>query len=210
MFHSRWLTVVNRFSVTHDSLARLHNLTNPCHLPFREFCVVLCFRPKVPLPPALVEQMKNKFMSLATKPIKKVAEARARKRKRAAQRLVNAKKKATALAANPGEKGCLYSNYRLKLCVLYVGGCCPVSWYTARLSVVLYRDTRSPTRYMLGRHRGKSVEPRCPVQVTSPLWYLGEVGEWVAGSNCLQVDSCVVVCHGRHTSLSCSLSRILS
>lgn len=41
-------------------------------------------------------------MSLATKPIKKVAEARARKRKRAAQRLVNAKKKATALAANPG------------------------------------------------------------------------------------------------------------
>ncbi|CAN0341202.1 unnamed protein product, partial [Scytosiphon promiscuus] len=59
------------------------------------------YRPQVPLPPALVEQMKNKFMSLATKPIKKVAEARARKRKRAAQRLVNAKKKATALAANP-------------------------------------------------------------------------------------------------------------
>lgn len=61
---------------------------------------------KVPLPPALVEQMKNKFMSLATKPIKKVAEARARKRKRAAQRLINAKKKATALAANPGEIVC--------------------------------------------------------------------------------------------------------
>lgn len=59
-------------------------------------------RPQVPLPPALVEQMKNKFMSLATKPIKKVSEARARKRKRAAQRLANAKKKATALAANPG------------------------------------------------------------------------------------------------------------
>lgn len=59
-------------------------------------------RPQVPLPPALVEQMKNKFMSLATKPIKKVSEARARKRKRASQRLANAKKKATALAANPG------------------------------------------------------------------------------------------------------------
>ena len=59
-------------------------------------------RPQVPLPPALVEQMKNKFMSLATKPIKKVAEARARKRKRATQRLANAKKKATAMAANPG------------------------------------------------------------------------------------------------------------
>lgn len=59
-------------------------------------------RPQVPLPPALVEQMKSKFMSLATKPIKKVAEARARKRKRATQRLANAKKKATAMAANPG------------------------------------------------------------------------------------------------------------
>ena len=47
--------------------------------------------------------MKNKFMSLATKPIKKVAEARARKRKRATQRLANAKKKATAMAANPGK-----------------------------------------------------------------------------------------------------------
>ncbi|CAM9740804.1 unnamed protein product [Pylaiella littoralis] len=58
-------------------------------------------RPQVPLPPALLEQMKNKFMSLATKPIKKVAEARARKRKRATQRLANAKKKATAMAANP-------------------------------------------------------------------------------------------------------------
>lgn len=60
------------------------------------------YRPQVPLPPALVDQMKQKFMSLASKPIKKVAEARARKRKRAAQRLSAAKKKATALAANPG------------------------------------------------------------------------------------------------------------
>lgn len=60
-------------------------------------------RPQVPLPAALVEQMKSKFMSLATKPIKKVAEARARKRKRATQRLANAKKKATSMAANPGQ-----------------------------------------------------------------------------------------------------------
>ncbi|CAM9182039.1 unnamed protein product [Choristocarpus tenellus] len=59
------------------------------------------YRPQVPLPPALVEQMKNKFMSLASKPIKKVAEARLRKRKRAADRLRSAQKKATSLAANP-------------------------------------------------------------------------------------------------------------
>lgn len=60
------------------------------------------YRPQLPLPPGLVEQMKQKFMTLATKPIKKVAEARARKRKRATQRLAAAKKKATAMAANPG------------------------------------------------------------------------------------------------------------
>lgn len=86
------------------------------------------YRPQVPLPAALVEQMKNKFMSLATKPIKKVAEARARKRKRATQRLANAKKKATAMAANPGafifvKQRCSDSSavgycrrYQMKLC----------------------------------------------------------------------------------------------
>ncbi|CAM9283832.1 unnamed protein product [Discosporangium mesarthrocarpum] len=59
------------------------------------------YRPQVPLPAALVEQMKQKFMSLASKPIKKVAEARARKRKRASDRLRAAKSKATVLAGNP-------------------------------------------------------------------------------------------------------------
>lgn len=62
------------------------------------------YRPQVPLPPALVEQMKRKFMNLASKPIQKVAEARARKRRRATQRLAVAKKKATAMASNPGER----------------------------------------------------------------------------------------------------------
>ncbi|CAM9652593.1 unnamed protein product, partial [Phaeothamnion confervicola] len=40
------------------------------------------YRPQVPIPKELLEQMRQKFMSLAAKPIKKVAEARARKRKR--------------------------------------------------------------------------------------------------------------------------------
>lgn len=78
------------------------------------------YRPQVPLPAALVEQMKNKFMSLATKPIKKVAEARARKRKRATQRLTNAKKKATTMAANPGAfvsyLGIVVTFYRFVCC----------------------------------------------------------------------------------------------
>ncbi|CAM9642649.1 unnamed protein product [Chrysoparadoxa australica] len=80
-------------------------------------------RPQVPIPSAVMEQMRAKFISLASKPIKKaswhhtrhslladcqldlsptqVAEARARKRKRAAQKLTQAKKQATALASNP-------------------------------------------------------------------------------------------------------------
>lgn len=86
------------------------------------------YRPQVPLPPALVEQMKSKFMSLATKPIKKVAEARARKRKRATQRLANAKKKATAMAANPGTSGVLVSaGWKTRLC-LCVFLCAQCSW----------------------------------------------------------------------------------
>lgn len=42
--------------------------------------------------------MKQRFEDLTTKPIKKVAEARARKRKRGADKLKAAKKKAEALS----------------------------------------------------------------------------------------------------------------
>lgn len=58
-------------------------------------------RPQVPIPPALLEKMKQRFQNLASKPIKKVAEARARKKKRALAKLKTAKKKAASLAANP-------------------------------------------------------------------------------------------------------------
>lgn len=75
------------------------------------------YRPQVPLPPALLEQMKQKFMSLAAKPIKKVAEARLRKRKRATQRLAAAKKKASALAANPG----IFPTYHDEFSVTFFG-----------------------------------------------------------------------------------------
>eukprot|EP00611_Tribonema_gayanum_P012939 TRINITY_DN2365_c0_g1_i1.p1 TRINITY_DN2365_c0_g1~~TRINITY_DN2365_c0_g1_i1.p1 ORF type:complete len:1046 (+),score=376.55 TRINITY_DN2365_c0_g1_i1:217-3354(+) len=59
------------------------------------------YRPQVPIPPELVAQMKEKFLSLSSKPIKKVAEARARKRKRASTKLKAAKKQANAMASNP-------------------------------------------------------------------------------------------------------------
>jgi len=58
------------------------------------------YRPKLPLPAALIAKIKEKQMALSEKPIKKVAEARARKSKRAKVKLVAAKKKAEAVANN--------------------------------------------------------------------------------------------------------------
>ena len=54
----------------------------------------------MPIPPALIAKIKQRQMALSEKPIKKVAEARARKSKRAKMKLVAAKKKAEAVANN--------------------------------------------------------------------------------------------------------------
>eukprot|EP00979_Chaetoceros_neogracilis_P011714 scaffold2957_cov232-Chaetoceros_neogracile.AAC.6 len=56
------------------------------------------YRPQLPIPPELLAKMKEKFMSLAVRPIAKVAEARARKNKRAKGKLSAAKKKAETVA----------------------------------------------------------------------------------------------------------------
>lgn len=56
------------------------------------------YRPQLPIPPALIAKMKAKMVALSEKPIAKVAEARARKGKRAKAKLVAAKKKAEAVA----------------------------------------------------------------------------------------------------------------
>lgn len=56
------------------------------------------YRPQLPIPPELLAKMKERFMSLAVRPITKVAEARARKNKRAKAKLTAAKKKAEAVA----------------------------------------------------------------------------------------------------------------
>jgi AdoMet-dependent rRNA methyltransferase SPB1 len=56
------------------------------------------YRPQLPIPAALVAKMKEKYMSLSAKPIKKVVEARARKSKRASTALKAAKAKAAAVA----------------------------------------------------------------------------------------------------------------
>jgi AdoMet-dependent rRNA methyltransferase SPB1 len=56
------------------------------------------YRPQLPIPPELLAKMKERFMSLAVRPITKVAEARARKNKRVKAKLASAKKKAEAVA----------------------------------------------------------------------------------------------------------------
>ena len=56
------------------------------------------YRPQLPIPPALLAKMKEKMMALSAKPIAKVAEARARKSKRAKMKLAAAKKQAEAVA----------------------------------------------------------------------------------------------------------------
>mmetsp|Transcript_33783 Transcript_33783/g.74392 ORF Transcript_33783/g.74392 Transcript_33783/m.74392 type:complete len:333 (+) Transcript_33783:423-1421(+) len=55
-------------------------------------------KPQLPVPAALLEQIKSRFQTTGTKEIKKVAEARMRKRKRAAAALKAAKKSANTLA----------------------------------------------------------------------------------------------------------------
>lgn len=56
------------------------------------------YKPQLPIPPALLAKMKEKMMALSAKPIAKVAEARARKSKRAKMKLAAAKKQAEAVA----------------------------------------------------------------------------------------------------------------
>jgi len=56
------------------------------------------YRPQLPIPPALMQKLKDKQMAMSVRPIAKVAEARARKSKRAKTKLQAAKKKAEAVA----------------------------------------------------------------------------------------------------------------
>eukprot|EP00560_Eucampia_antarctica_P008326 CAMPEP_0197825656 /NCGR_PEP_ID=MMETSP1437-20131217/2699_1 /TAXON_ID=49252 ORGANISM="Eucampia antarctica, Strain CCMP1452" /NCGR_SAMPLE_ID=MMETSP1437 /ASSEMBLY_ACC=CAM_ASM_001096 /LENGTH=1070 /DNA_ID=CAMNT_0043425749 /DNA_START=74 /DNA_END=3286 /DNA_ORIENTATION=- len=56
------------------------------------------YRPQLPIPAELLAKMREKFILLSTRPIAKVAEARARKNKRAKCKLVAAKKKAETVA----------------------------------------------------------------------------------------------------------------
>lgn len=57
-------------------------------------------KPEIPIPGALIDQVKSRFVDVGSKDIKKVAEARMRKRKRALSKLSAARKKAKAMVDN--------------------------------------------------------------------------------------------------------------
>lgn len=59
------------------------------------------YRPQIPIPKAILDQMRERFMEMATKPVKKVAEARGRKNRQSLKKLKAAKKKATDIANLP-------------------------------------------------------------------------------------------------------------
>ncbi|RLN02450.1 hypothetical protein BBJ28_00006242 [Nothophytophthora sp. Chile5] len=59
------------------------------------------YRPQLPIPKDVLMQMKERFMEMATKPVKKVAEARGRKQRLQLKKLKAAKKKATDIANLP-------------------------------------------------------------------------------------------------------------
>ncbi|ETK92771.1 ribosomal RNA large subunit methyltransferase J [Phytophthora nicotianae] len=59
------------------------------------------YRPQIPIPKNVLAQMKERFMEMATKPVKKVAEARGRKQRLQMKKLKAAKKKATDIANLP-------------------------------------------------------------------------------------------------------------
>ncbi|KDO24228.1 hypothetical protein SPRG_09864 [Saprolegnia parasitica CBS 223.65] len=59
------------------------------------------YRPQIPVPKHLMMQMKERFMEMATKPVKKVAEARARKQRQQLKKIKIAKKKANDIANLP-------------------------------------------------------------------------------------------------------------
>ncbi len=59
------------------------------------------YRPQIPIPKHLMDQMKQRFMEMASKPVKKVAEARARKKRQEMKKVKSAKKKANEIANLP-------------------------------------------------------------------------------------------------------------
>ncbi|RLN59800.1 hypothetical protein BBJ29_003926 [Phytophthora kernoviae] len=59
------------------------------------------YRPQIPIPKNVINQMRERFMEMATKPVKKVAEARGRKQRLQMKKMKAAKKKATDIANLP-------------------------------------------------------------------------------------------------------------
>uniref|UniRef100_M4B9Z9 Ribosomal RNA methyltransferase SPB1-like C-terminal domain-containing protein n=1 Tax=Hyaloperonospora arabidopsidis (strain Emoy2) TaxID=559515 RepID=M4B9Z9_HYAAE len=79
------------------------------------------YRPQLPIPKNVLAQMKERFMEMATKPVKKVAEARGRKQRMAMKKLKTAKKKATDIANLPDMAHMSKKRARCTSCRLVAG-----------------------------------------------------------------------------------------
>nr|CCA23812.1 rRNA methyltransferase putative [Albugo laibachii Nc14] len=59
------------------------------------------YRPQLPIPPKLMDQMRQRFLEIASKPVKKVAEARQRKKRQQLKKAQLAKRKSSEIANQP-------------------------------------------------------------------------------------------------------------
>ncbi|KAL0592578.1 hypothetical protein ABG067_000142 [Albugo candida] len=59
------------------------------------------YRPQLPIPPKLMQQMRQRFLEIASKPVKKVAEARQRKKRQQLKKIQIAKRKSSEIANQP-------------------------------------------------------------------------------------------------------------
>ncbi|CCI49772.1 unnamed protein product [Albugo candida] len=59
------------------------------------------YRPQLPIPPKLMQQMRQRFLEIASKPVKKVAEARQRKKRQQLKKIQVAKRKSSEIANQP-------------------------------------------------------------------------------------------------------------
>ena len=113
------------------------------------------YRPQLPIPKNVLAQMKERFMEMATKPVKKVAEARGRKQRLQMKKLKAAKKKATDIANLPD----MSTREKLKAIDRAMKGT-----HVKKESKVYVVSTRGGTKTAGGKKAGKGkvklVDPR--------------------------------------------------
>lgn len=132
------------------------------------------WRPQLPITREEVNAMRDRVRDIAERPIKKVMEARMRKKKRAAMKLAKARKKAAAIADDDEIAAKSKEKVRLFCCLAL--SCACVSTRVCHAYVVVDSDTQCvqmPHVYIFCRlSRGYTDRPNR--QRTAQLWWLAE------------------------------------